>query len=137
MVDERAKATPWNVLWSSFSTITFHGSPGPVPVSGGRARTSVMQPVDEGRVALRPDLLLELGTQLAHRAVPLGEHVVRVDRLEVHLPRIEKVSVGELRKTLECRCECNAHRVLDEARLKVRVLDHEQLVGTLEQLVDR
>ena len=29
------------------------------------------------------------------------------------------------------------HRVLDEARLQVRVLDHEQLVGPLQQLVDR
>ena len=35
VIAESAKATPWNVLWLSFSTITFHGLPRPVrpPVS--------------------------------------------------------------------------------------------------------
>ena len=32
--------------------------------------------------------------------------------------------------------QCVAHGILDEARLKVGVLDDEQLVGALEQLVD-
>ena len=39
---------------------------------------------------------LELRAQLARRAVALGDHVVRVDRLQVHLPREQEVGVVEL-----------------------------------------
>ena len=60
-----------------------------------------------------------------------------MDRLEVHLARVEEVRVLELGEALERRRERDADRVLDEARLQVRVLDDEQLVGALQQLVDR
>ena len=80
---------------------------------------------------------VELATQLADRAVALGEDVVVVDRLEVDLARQQEVAVTELGVALECAGEREADGVLDEARLQVRVLDDEQLVGTLQQCVHR
>ena len=80
---------------------------------------------------------VELGAQLADRAGALRDHVVPVDRLEVHLLREEEVAVVELAVAVERLLEREAHRVLDEPRLKVRVLDDEELVGSLQQLVDR
>ena len=71
------------------------------------------------------------------RPLALGEDVVRVDRLEVDLAGEEEVTVGELRHRVEGALEREPHRVLDEARLQVRMLDDEQLVGPLQQLVDR
>src|SRR6266545_6319821 len=136
-VDESANATPWNVLWLSLSTTTFHGSSRPVPVSGGRARVSVMEPVVEGRVLRRPRALRQLRAQLADGAESLGEDVVRVDGLEIDLARVEEVLVGELGEPLERRRERHAHGVLDEARLQMRVLDDEQLVRPLQERVDR
>ena len=62
---------------------------------------------------------------------------MRVDRLQVHLARPDEVVVREVGVRLERLLQRDAHRVLDEARLEVRVLDDEQLVGPLEQLVDR
>src|SRR5581483_12504345 len=79
----------------------------------------------------------ELRPQLPDRAVPLGDDLVRVDRLEVDLARLDEVPVVELRQLVEDALERDAHRVLDEARLKVGVLDDEQLVRPLEELVDR
>jgi hypothetical protein len=69
--------------------------------------------------------------------VPLGDHLVGVDGLEVDLPREDEVVVSQLGQFVEDALERDPHRVLDEARLEVRVLDDEQLVGTLEELVDR
>jgi len=46
-------------------------------------------------------------------------------------------AVVELWVRLEHARQSHAHRVLDEPRLQMRVLDHEELVGPLEQLVDR
>ena len=63
--------------------------------------------------------------------------VVVVDRLEVDLAREHEVAVGEVGQRLERALEREADGVLDEARLQVRVLDDEQLVGPLQQLVDR
>ena len=52
--------------------------------------------------------------------------------------REQEVAVVELRVAARARrCSEIAHRVLDEARLQVRVLDDEELVGPLQQLVDR
>ena len=48
-----------------------------------------------------------------------------------------KSSSSSCRQVVEDALERDAHRVLDEARLQVRVLDDEQLVGPLEELVDR
>jgi hypothetical protein len=79
----------------------------------------------------------QLGAQLANRALALGEHVVGVDRLEVHLARVEEVCVCEIRQGVERALEREPHRVLDEPWLQVCVLDDEQLVGPLQQLVDR
>ena len=66
---------------------------------------------------------LELPPQLADRPAALGEHVVRVDRLEVDLAREDEVVVGELRDSASsaplsarrtesstkrgCRCACS------------------------------
>src|SRR4051794_12111788 len=114
MVEERAKATPSNVLWLSLRTITFHGFPSPDPVSGGRVRVSVTEPVVQVRVPARRDALGQLGTQLADGSVPLREHVVRVDGLEVDLPRVEEVAFVQLGETLERRGQRDPHRILDE-----------------------
>ena len=85
----------------------------------------------------RPCAPLELGAELADRAVALRDHVVGVDRLQVDLARPEEVGVARGRGTRSsAACSACAHGVLDEARLKVGVLDDEQLVGALEQLVD-
>jgi hypothetical protein len=78
----------------------------------------------------------ELSPHLADRARPLGEHVVPVDRFEVHLLREEEVGVGKVGVAVDRRLERKPHRVFDEAWLQVRVLDDEQLVRALEQLVD-
>ncbi len=67
----------------------------------------------------------------------LGHDLVRVDRLEVELSREDEVAVAELGQLVEDALERDAYRVLHEARLQVRVLDDEQLVGPLEELVDR
>ena len=60
-----------------------------------------------------------------------------VDRLEVHLAREEEVAVVEGRVAVEGLLEGDPNGVLDEPRLQVRVLDDEQLVGPLQELVDR
>jgi len=78
----------------------------------------------------------EFAPHLADRARPLGEHVVPVDRLEVHLLREEEVGVGKVGVAVDRPLEREPHGVFDEARLQVRVLDDEQLVGALQQLVD-
>ena len=60
-----------------------------------------------------------------------------MDRLQVHLPRQQEVVVAELGVGRQRVAQGDANGVLDEARLQVRVLDDEQLVGPLQQLVDR
>ena len=80
---------------------------------------------------------VQLPAELACRAVALRDHVVRMDRLQVHLPREEEVRVVELWIRGERVSQRDPHRVLHEARLQVRVLDDEQLVGPLQELVDR
>ena len=60
-----------------------------------------------------------------------------VDRLEVDLAREDEVVVGEPRHLVQQALEGDANGVLDEPRLQVRMLDHEQLVGTLEELEHR
>src|SRR4029453_10060110 len=80
--------------------------------------------------------MLELAAKLADRPEALRENVVRVDRLQVHLPREDEVRVVQRRIRLEQVTERGPHRVLDEPRLEVRVLDDEQLVGPLQELVD-
>ena len=79
----------------------------------------------------------ELASNLAGRSEALGDHVVDVDGLEVDLLREQEVGVIELRQRLERVPEGMAYRVLHEARLQVRMLDDEELVGSLEQIVDR
>ena len=63
--------------------------------------------------------------------------VVIVDRLEVHLAREHEVVVGEARHLVEQALERDANGVLHEARLQVRMLHDEQLVGALEELEHR
>ena len=53
------------------------------------------EPLAQLGVVLERAALLELAAQLADRAVALREHVVRVDRLEVHLAREDEVAVVE------------------------------------------
>src|SRR5205823_3700602 len=79
----------------------------------------------------------ELAAQLADGSRALGDDVVAVDRLEVQLAREEKIRIVELGVGIEREGERMAHRVFDEPRLEVRVLDDEQLVGPLQQLVHR
>src|SRR5262245_8544589 len=118
MVEESANATPSNVLWSSFRTITFHGLPRSEPVSGVRVSVSVIEPVVELRVPCGRRPVLELDAQLCDGAEALCEHVVGVDRLEIDLPRVEEVLVVELRKAVERRGERDSDLVLDEPRLE-------------------
>ena len=66
--------------------------------------------------------VLELRAQLAGGSEPLRDHVVVVDRLEVDLSGEEEVRVVE-RVRLECPPQRQPHRVLDEARVRVRLLD--------------
>jgi hypothetical protein len=75
--------------------------------------------------------------ELADGPEPLRDDVVVVDRLQVDLPRVREVAVGETGVELEHARERVPDRVLDEARLQVRVLDDEELVRTLQQRVDR
>src|SRR5205085_11887012 len=56
---------------------------------------------------------------------------------EVQLLREQEVAVVEARIAVDRRLQREPHRVLDEPRLEVRMLDDEELVGTLEQLVYR
>src|SRR5262249_49365419 len=91
------------------------------------------QPVAEGGVARSGRAGFELPSQLANRPVPLRDDVVRVDRLEVALAREQEVGVVELRIARQNRLQRDPHRVLDEARLEVGVLDHEQLVRPLQE----
>src|SRR5918994_3821268 len=103
-----------------------------VPLREGLAS----EPVGEGRVRGRL-CACQLRAQLAHDAVPLGDHVVRVDRLQVDLAREEEVSIAQCRIGVQHSLQREADRVLHEARLEVRVLDDEQLVRALEELEDR
>ena len=60
-----------------------------------------------------------------------------VDRLEVQLAREHEVVVAERRIPVGDGLQRVPHGILDEARLKMRVLDDEQLVRALEKLVHR
>ena len=79
----------------------------------------------------------ELGAELADRAPALRDHVVVVDRLEVPLTREHEVAVVEAGHRREQLLERDADGVLDEARMPMRLLDDVQLVGPLQELVDR
>src|SRR5918994_2356272 len=103
-----------------------------VPLREGLAS----EPVGDRRVRGRL-CACQLRAQLAHGAVPLGDHVVRVDRLQVDLAREEEVSIAQCRIGVQHSLQREADRVLHEARLEVRVLDDEQLVRALEELEDR
>jgi hypothetical protein len=67
----------------------------------------------------------ELRTQLSDGAVALRHDLVRVDRLEVDLLRMDEVAVVEIGKLVEDALQRDSHGVFDEARLEVRVLDDE------------
>ncbi len=61
-----------------------------------------------------------------------------VDRLEVDLAGVHEVTVAERRPEAgKHLAHHEADRVLDEARLQMRMLDDEQLVRPLQQRVDR
>src|SRR5438093_9316668 len=133
-----------NTFPPALTTRSPHGKSSAAPGSESansrtRVRTSPIgltpQPVRELGARRRRRARLELRAQLTHRATALGEHVVVVDRLEVQLPREDEVAVVERGVAVERLLERDPHRVLDEARLEVRMLDDEQLVGPLEQLV--
>jgi glycerol-3-phosphate acyltransferase PlsY len=98
---------------------------------------SSAEPLAQLGVVLRRRGALELGAQLAGRAVTLGDHVVSVNRLQVHLAREQEVAVAEPGVGRQGVAQRDPHGVLDEARLQMRVLHDEQLVGPLQQLVDR
>ena len=78
----------------------------------------------------------ELGSQLAERAVALGDDVVAVDRLQVLLAGHDVGVVGQVGVALDHLAHHLAHAVLDEARLFVGLDDDRHLVGALHQLVD-
>ena len=80
---------------------------------------------------------LELAADLAHGAEALGDDVVVVDRLQVDLAGEEEVAVDEVGVARERLAERETDGVLDEPWLEVRVLDDEELVGPLQELVDR
>src|SRR5438132_6235621 len=116
----------------------FAPAPRPASDSGGRLSPSrAREPLAELGVAADGLAAVQLPAELACRAVALRDHVVRMDRLQVHLPREEEVRVVELWIRGERVSQRDPHRVLHEARLQVRVLDDEQLVGPLQELVDR
>src|SRR6478735_6487062 len=75
----------------------------------------------------------ELGAQLSQQPRALGDHVVRVDRLEVALVGLHEGVVLELGELLDDARDHLAHDVLHEARIGVRLLDDMQLVGALQQ----
>jgi signal transduction histidine kinase len=81
--------------------------------------------------------MFQLTAQLSDRPVALGEHVVRVDGLQVDLPREDEIVVGERGIRVEDALERKPNRVLDEPGLEMCVLDDEELVRPLEELVDR
>src|SRR5207245_9331954 len=99
--------------------------------AGSASRSA--QPLGECRVPRRARAGLEFRAQLADCAEALGENVVRVDRLQVDLSRVDEVLGRELGVALERRGERDADGVLHEARLQVRMLDDEQLVRTLQK----
>ena len=72
----------------------------------------------------------------AERLVELVEGSMSSPIYEL-LKRPDELFVVELRQVVEDALEGDAHRVLDEPRLQMCVLDHEELVGPLEELVDR
>ena len=80
--------------------------------------------------------VVELGAKLANRSEPFRDHVVVVDRLEVQLPREQEICVVE-RVGLERSAECQPDGILDEPCVGVGLLDDVELVGPLEQTVDR
>src|SRR5439155_7912556 len=66
--------------------------------AGGRSRARLPgEPLAQLGVPRGPGAVLELRAQLGDGAVPLGDDVVRVDRLEVELAREQEVAVVELR----------------------------------------
>src|SRR5207237_4775934 len=107
--------------------------PGERPVAAAcrSAPDSACEPLAQLCVPGLPDTARKLAAHLADRTESLREHLVVVDRLEVHLAREEEVPVRKRVVTLERRLERDPDRVLDEAWLQMRVLDHEQLVGPL------
>src|SRR5205823_5939574 len=90
---------------------------GAAPLSPSRA-----EPLAQLGVALRRLAAVQLPAHLAHGAVALRDHVVRVDRFQVHLPREQEVCIVELRVSGQRVAERNPYRVLYEARLQVGVL---------------
>ena len=114
---------------------------GPRPASGFRRRAQPRQsePASHSRssVCLRPAARRRAPRAARPRCRSAPRDVVRVDRLEVHLRAKQEVAVVELRVGRERVAQRDPHRVLDEARLQVGVLDDEELVGPLQQLVDR
>ena len=92
-------------------------------IRGRRPRYVAAQPVGERRVPRGRLAARELAAQLADGPVALGEHVVRVDRLQVDLPREQEVAVVEPRRSASsaslsatrtesstkrgCRCACS------------------------------
>ena len=60
-----------------------------------------------------------------------------VDRLEVDLAREEEIAFAEIGERGERGRQSDPHRVLDEARLEMGVLDDEELIRPFQQLVDR
>jgi hypothetical protein len=78
----------------------------------------------------------ELAAKLPDRPEALGEDLMVVDRLEVHLACEHEVIVVELVVSVERALDHEADRVLHEPWRKMRVLDDEELVRALEKLVD-
>jgi hypothetical protein len=61
------------------------------------SRLGAREPFAKLGLARRRLAAVELAAQLGRRAVALRDHVVRMDRLQVHLPREQEVRVVELR----------------------------------------
>src|SRR5919106_2620522 len=108
------------------------------PLRGRRlAVASVAEPGGERRLVRARRVCRELAAQLADGAESLRDDVVRVDGLEIHLLGEQEVCVVELGQRLERVTQRVPDRVLHEPRLQVRVLDDEELVWTLQEVVDR
>ena len=73
----------------------------------------------------------ELAPQITQCGPPLGEDVVAVDGLQVHLARQHEGVVGQLGINLDHVGQHVAHHVLHELGVAVGTVDHEELTSSL------
>src|ERR671919_736801 len=96
----------------------------------------LLEPLAHREVVARVLAGVDLGADLAQEAGALGDDVVAVDRLQVLLAGADEAALLERRVCLDDAADHLAHAILDEARVRVRLLHHGHLVRALHQLVD-